>query len=62
MIELPYFSSLVHQAEGVLSIRIGVSIKEAAVVMREFAAIDGIDLEDIADQIVHHGLTPARPG
>lgn len=51
----------VHQAEGVLSVRLGVSISEAAMVLRVRAESAGSSLEDAAHDVIRVRMRQRDP-
>lgn len=60
--ELNIFATAeVHQAEGVLCARLGLSISEAAMVLRIRAASAGLSLEDTARDVIHVREMPSDP-
>ena len=47
-----YLSAEVHQAEGVLSVRLGLTVPEAASVLRTISHCAGAPLVDVARQVL----------
>jgi ANTAR domain len=50
--------SRVHQAEGVLKVRLGLTIDEAAYTLQVYAERTGVSVHDAADDVLERGLAP----